>query len=50
MDGIALYTPEVPLFIFLGPGLVGLILRLMRDSRSNRFDVGDQPAGIINII
>jgi hypothetical protein len=42
MDGIALYTPEVPLFIFLGPGIVGIILRLMRDSRSNYFNVRDQ--------
>ena len=50
MDGVALYTPEDPLFLFLGPDLVGLILRLMRDPLSNRFHVGDQQAANINIV
>lgn len=48
MDGVALYTPEVPLFIFLGPGLAGLILRVMRNTRLNSCNGSDQLAVNMN--
>lgn len=32
LDGIALYTPETPLFLLLVPGLAGFICRWMRDN------------------
>jgi len=50
MDGVALYTPEIPLFIFLGPGLAGLILRVMRNTRLNSYNGNDQLATNMNIM
>jgi hypothetical protein len=36
LDGIALYSPEIPIFVMLGAGLSGIILRMMTKLESKK--------------